>query len=192
MRNEGAKLAIINARVVANASGGGVAIGVNTNALPRAQVYHEGEGFGSWKELLAAIEGGRLDYRRKLGWIRGEADEAGGILSGGPEAPAPVVVEREAPERMRLRTRMAAPGAIFVSQTYYPGWRANDASGQSLRVVPAFGAFTAILVPAAGEAEIEFEYRPREFVWGLMLSAVGLAGAGGLWWVARRRETKTA
>lgn len=192
MRNEGAKLAIINARVVANVSGGGVAMGVNTNALPRAQVYHEGEGFGSWKELLAALEGGRLDYRRKLGWIRGEADEAGDILAGGPETPEVVVVEREAPERMRLRTRMAAPGAIFVSQTYYPGWRANDASGQSLRVLPAFGAFTAILVPAAGEAEIEFEYRPREFVWGLMLSAVGLAGAGGLWWAARRREPKTA
>lgn len=190
MKNDAAKLAIINARILANAVGGQLGIVMNTNALPRAMVYHEGEAFGSSSELLAALEGGRLDYRRKLGWIRGEADGAEVILAGGPEAPAPVALESIRPERMRLRAQMASPGAIFVSQTYYPGWRARDASGNALRVVPAFGAFTAILVPQAGETEITFEYRPREFLIGLALSAVGAAGAGGMWWATRRRERR--
>lgn len=188
MRNVAAKLDIMNVRLLANAQGGRLALTMNTNALPRARVYHAREEFASWPELLAALEEGRLDYRKRLGLIQGESGDVSGILAGGPEVPEPVSIERVTPERMRLRTRMAAPGAIFVSQTYYSGWRARDAGGRDLRVVPGFGALTAILVPSAGETDIAFEYRPRELGYGMALSLVGLGGGVVLWGVLRRRE----
>ncbi|HPA19390.1 MAG TPA: hypothetical protein PLU30_16710 [Verrucomicrobiae bacterium] len=188
MKNESAKLDIMNARLLANVQEGRLVLGMNTNALPRAKVYYAREEFGSWPEMLAALEAGRLDYRNRLGLVKGESGDISGILAGGAEVPAPVSIERVTPERMRLRTRMAAPGAIFVSQTYYSGWRARDASGRELRVVPGFGAFTAILVPSAGDADIAFEYHPRELVAGVGLSLIGAAGVGALWWVLRRRE----
>lgn len=190
IKNDAAKLDIMNARLLANAQGGRLVMGINTNTLPRARVYHACEEFSSWPDMLAALEGGKLDYRRRLGLIKGESGDVSPIFAGAPEAAGAVTVERQSPERMRLRAELAAPGAIFVSQTYYPGWRARDLSGNELRVVPAFGAFTAILVPRAGPTEIAFEYRPKELAVGMALSAVGVAGAAALWWTLRRRERR--
>ncbi len=190
IKNDAAKLDIMNARIVANASGGRLVMGVNTNALPRARAYHACQEFPSWKDMRAALEAGKIDYRHRLGLVAGEAGDTSAVFAGGSEAPAPVTVERASPERMRLRAEMAAPGAIFVSQTYYAGWRARDASGRPLRVVPAFGAFTAILVPEKGPCDIAFEYRPRELAVGAALSGLGVVGALALWWALRRRERR--
>lgn len=188
MKNDAAKLDIMNARLLANIQDRRLVLGMNATALPRARAYHACQEYGSWAELLAAIEGGSLDYRSRLGLIRGEAGDLSGLFGGGTEAPAPVSLERRTPEKMRLKTRMAAPGAIFISQTYYSGWRARDGAGRALRVVPGFGAFTAILVPSPGDIDITFEYRPRELYYGLALSFIGVGAGLGLWWAVRRRE----
>lgn len=188
MKNEAAKLDIMNARLLANVQQRRVVLGLNATALPRARAYHAYEEYGSWADMRAALEAGALDYRNRLGLIKGESGDITGLFRDAVQHPAPVSFERQTPERARLRTKMAAPGAIFVSQTYYAGWRARDASGENLRVVPGFGAFTAILVPGSGDVDITFEYRPAELIYGLALSVAGVFAGIMLLWAARRRE----
>jgi hypothetical protein len=89
-----------------------------------------------------------------------------------------------APERMRLRAELAAPGWLVLGEWHYPGWQARvDGDKQSiyradygLRAVPL----------GAGAHEVEFVYRPAALYAGAALSALTLLAAVVLWAVKVR------
>jgi hypothetical protein len=85
------------------------------------------------------------------------------------------------PNRVRLLTENDCPSLLVLSETYYPGWQAeikNNDTGQTtgLEAIRVNYSFTGVPVPA-GSNEVIFEFRPRSFRNGLMISVItALAG----------------
>jgi len=91
------------------------------------------------------------------------------------------------PERVRLITRTSSPSMLVLLDRWYPGWTAR-VDGQPARLHRANGVFRAVRIPA-GEADVEFAYRPASLAIGAWLSALGLAVALAAGWWSVRHET---
>jgi len=81
---------------------------------------------------------------------------------------------------MELSTSQAKAGELFVSETYYPGWRAT-LDGREVKIEPSHQIFRAIKVPA-GEHKVKFVYDPLSFKIGSLISLLTLAGLIGIGW----------
>jgi uncharacterized membrane protein YfhO len=73
----------------------------------------------------------------------------------------------------RLRTSNSGAGFLFLSEAYYPGWRAQI-DGRAARLVPADIAFQGVWVPS-GQHDVVFSYNPTIFAMGAALSIAASA-----------------
>ncbi len=80
--------------------------------------------------------------------------------------------------RLRLGVELTGPGLVVLTDTFYPGWSAQ-VDGQSARIHRVDGVFRGVFVPE-GRHEIAMRFRPPSQLWGLALSAAGLAIVIGL------------
>jgi hypothetical protein len=100
-----------------------------------------------------------------------------------------VDVEHPYPEFWRIRTHSNDRGWLFVSKTWYTGWR-GTLDGQPVKLVRADGPFTALPVPE-GEHIVELRYATPWLWLGAPISAlVWIAGLIGMltgWGPPRRR-----
>ena len=77
-----------------------------------------------------------------------------------------------------IHCRTTGPGFVWVSQAWYPGWRAW-VNGRTAPVYPAQLLFQAVPVPA-GESTMMLEYHPKHMKFSLLLAVIGLAIPAGL------------
>jgi len=63
-------------------------------------------------------------------------------------------------------------GILFVSDTFYPGWKAY-LDGKETKIYRADFAFRAVVIPQ-GTHKVEFKYLPESFYTGLRVSAISL------------------
>ena len=98
-----------------------------------------------------------------------------------PAAPREATIAGYEPGRVEVDADAPRGGWLFLSDTYFPGWRAT-VDGRERPIAPAWVAFRAVgLEP--GRHRVVFEYRPRSFRVGLLLSALGW----GVWmWIFYR------
>jgi hypothetical protein len=100
--------------------------------------------------------------------------------------PGEVSVESYEPDRVRLRTRSAAPAFLVLNDADFPGWRCLvDGSPAPIRRTNALVRGVEL---AAGEHRLEFEYRPRSFEIGAAISL--LTGLGLLGTAVRRARRR--
>ena len=79
-----------------------------------------------------------------------------------------------------------ADAFLYVSDTYYPGWRAY-VDGKETKIYRADLAFRAVEVPK-GKHTVVFTYVPMSFYIGLCLTIIGILLCIWLW----RRDRNTA
>ncbi len=77
-------------------------------------------------------------------------------------------------------------GLLFISDTYYPGWKAF-LDGKETKIHRANFAFRAIEIPQ-GTHQIKFIYRPESFLWGVKISLVSVLVLGGIMVILERRH----
>ena len=82
-----------------------------------------------------------------------------------------------------LQTDADKDAFLYVSDTYYPGWRAY-VDGKRTKIYRANLAFRAVQVPK-GKHTVVFKYVPMSFYLGLVLTCIGIALCVFLW---RRKE----
>ena len=78
------------------------------------------------------------------------------------------------PSEVTIETNAAVPKLLFLSDVYDSGWHATV----DRKDVPIYRAdydFRAVAVPA-GTHTVQFDYRPAELQWGIILCVVGLIG----------------
>jgi hypothetical protein len=78
------------------------------------------------------------------------------------------------PNRLQLKAGIRQPSFLVLSEVYYPGWEAM-VDGKPAPLLKADYILRAVpLMP--GEHTVELRFRSRTFLWGLVISALGLAG----------------
>jgi hypothetical protein len=88
--------------------------------------------------------------------------------------------------RFNLEYEADSDAFLYVSDTYYPGWRAY-VDGKETKIYRADLAFRAIEVPK-GKHTVAFKYVPMSFYVGLVLTIIGILLCIWLW----RRDGKAA
>jgi len=190
MTNEQARLDIQNVGVMANADRvtGRVNLMRNANALPRAKFYHRIRAYDDAKSLCAALDAGRLDYRNEIGVLREDCIKYGIPTTATPSnINAQVHFIPKTPDEYQISYQTTAPGIIFISESYYPGWQAD---GGRYPVIHAFGAFKGVVISEAGSGIITIKFSPWPFKVGLAISLTTLVGlivvCGWMGWRRRR------
>jgi hypothetical protein len=114
-----------------------------------------------------------------------EVDAAQAALGGRPDAgPEPLRTEATF-NTVTVSGTLLEPGWVVLADTYYPGWVAT-VDGEPAEIIPANHAFRAVAV-RAGTHTVRFEYRPRSFAVGAVVTLLSLVVwvAGAV--MARRR-----
>ncbi|MGI9107918.1 MAG: YfhO family protein [Pyrinomonadaceae bacterium] len=89
-------------------------------------------------------------------------------------------------ERMEVETTSNAPAFLVTSDVFYPGWRAT-VDGTPAPLFQTNYAFRGVAVPA-GTHTVRFEFKPRSFYKGALLSAASLLLLGACVFWLRRKE----
>lgn len=77
------------------------------------------------------------------------------------------------PNKAVLVAESDAPGLVFLSDNFYPGWTARI-DGQPTEILRANYTFRAVSV-SRGRHLISFEYKPRSLLYGSLISFMALA-----------------
>ncbi len=130
---------------------------------PRAYVVFAAEEVADWRSAEERMAAGAPFHDRAL------------LEPGAPRLmPDPVPhtwqaeITRFEPERVVVRTRADAPGALILGEAWYPGWSAS-VSGRPTDAFPANGWMRGATV-GAGQSEVVFAYRSRLLASGLGIS----------------------
>lgn len=83
------------------------------------------------------------------------------------------------PDKVILTSESDGQGFVYVSDTYYPGWRAY-VDGRPTKIYRANLAFRAVEVPA-GKHTVVFKYVPVSFYLGCILTLIGIILGAWLW-----------
>jgi hypothetical protein len=160
----------------------------NLGCLPRAFLVGEHKVVLSdddFKEILS-----RKDFRpQELVLLEEEPEQ---IPSG-----ADTVGHREREERVEvleyhnnsvsLEVSLARPKFLFMSESYYPGWKAY-VDGDERRIYRANYAFRAVFLEP-GDHRVDFIYRPMTFLLGAAISVATLMSVIGFLWTSRRGKS---
>jgi len=186
--NEQARLDIQNVGVTANLDSRTRQVGLirYTNSLPRAKFYHALRAYSDTKGIYSELDSGRLDYRREAGVLTEDCVRLGLSTATPPvNAQATVTFTPVSPEEYQIAYKTTAPGIIFISESFYPGWVAD---GGKRPIIKTFGAFKGVVVSEPGQGVITVRFSPWTFKVGLAISLTTLAGLIGAWlWVGRKR-----
>jgi hypothetical protein len=127
-------------------------------------------------EIKEHLFAGDFDPKKKL-FLEKETDWG---AKGGYAATA--LFEKYADQEVVVSIQASGDGFLFLSDTYYPGWKAY-VDGEETKIYRANYAFRAVPVPEGGHT-VEFKYEPESFYWGLRLTVgtgvVTLVGIGVL------------
>jgi hypothetical protein len=167
----------------------------NRDALPRAFLVPKAryvppvDGLGAKDEerSIALLQDPHFDPSSEV-LIEGEPDPTD---PAGDETDLPIrggvtFVSYE-PQRVHLDVRAPRACWLFLSDTWYPGWKA-EIDGRPTRIRAADVSGRALVVPA-GEHQVVFSYRPPYVLRGWLVAAAAALAAGswlgGSWWRGR-------
>jgi hypothetical protein len=148
----------------------GLNIYENLDVMPRAFLVHQAKVPGSDEAIVAQLIGEEFDLSSSIlledesALARLESMPRGSPSEGRDEVK---IVEYEA-NRMVIEVASNQAGFLFLSDAYYPGWRAH-VDDQEETVYRADYLFRAVLVPA-GQHVVEFTFDPVAFKIGLAVA----------------------
>lgn len=174
--SERVRLDIQNVGVIANLDSRTRQVGLMryTNSLPRAKFYHVLRAYPDSKAIYADLDSGRLNYKDTVGILSADCSKYNVPTSVPPvTATAEVRFSPKTPEEYQISYRTTAPGVIFISESFYPGW---EADGGKYPIIRAFGAFKGIVIAEAGSGVITVKFSPWTFKVGLAISLTTLVG----------------
>ncbi len=76
------------------------------------------------------------------------------------------------PNRIDLRLTNDFPGYLFLSEVYYPGWKAFI-NGKETKIYRSNYAFRSIFIPSAGNYKVQFRFEPASLRIGTSITLCG-------------------
>lgn len=150
----------------------------NLKSAPRAFLTSDYEVFRSKEEFEKLFFHPEFDVRKMILLEDKSIEKLGG---GRGE----VKLISYTPNRMVFDTKSENPQLLFLSDTYYPGWRSFVDNNES-KILRANYAFRAVVVPG-GKHRVVFEYKPEPFYLGAKVSIISLVILAPIAYFASRR-----
>lgn len=94
-------------------------------------------------------------------------------LSLAAASPGQVVVHRDRPGDVSVKTTCPTSQLLLVNESFHPGWKVT-VDGEKASVLRANGDFLGVVAPA-GPHEIHLQFRPSSLEYGRMASGCGLS-----------------
>ncbi|MBU3978137.1 YfhO family protein, partial [Patescibacteria group bacterium] len=152
----------------------------NLDSAPRAFLTSDIKIITNKKDITPAFYDKSFDEKKTV-----ILEENPGLLASNLKIKKVKLLNYE-PNKINLTTSSDGTALLFLSDTYYPGWKAAI-DGEDTKIYVANYAFRAVKVPQ-GEHRVEFYYSPESFKTGLILSAAALAGLMGFILSTRRKR----
>ena len=132
--------------------------------LPRAFLVYRAISAESEDEALRLVKG--VDPRNEVILSRPLALP----LPAQPPVDSTVTITERSADRITLRTSSSENGVLFLSEVFYPGWKAK-VDGQPAEILPADYMFRAIPLEK-GSHDVEFVYDPDSLRLGANVSTI--------------------
>ncbi len=156
-------------------------------------------------ENVEALPRAFIVYKYRV--IPNEAEIIDSLLSPDFNLAQEVVLEKEIPHELTageveevnyeragnhslIRVDHSGNGLLFVSDSFYPGWKAF-VDGKETPIYRADFTFRAVFVPE-GKHTVRFIYDPQSFKIGAVISLVSLAILGGLFVYETKKRRRTS
>jgi hypothetical protein len=147
--------------------------------FPRAFAVHEAERLPAPDRTAGMMFDLRDDLRWKT-FVPGRPPDL--ERCAGPDS---VEILSYEPGRVRIAADMACRGMVILTDTWFPGWRA-EVDGEPAVIHEAYGVVRGVVVER-GAHTIEMRYRPLSVLAGGLLSAAATLLAAGVWLAGRNR-----
>jgi hypothetical protein len=171
---------------------GDIRVYENLLCLPRAFVVYRARVIEQGKDALLLLQDAEFDLgseiilEEQLPSALAEASRSANAILPAGSFEASAEITRYEANRVVIRASTPVDGLLFLSDTYYPGWKAY-VDGLATPIYQANYAFRALHVPP-GEHEVEFVYEPESFRLARFISLLALFGVS-LLWIAGRSHT---
>lgn len=99
-----------------------------------------------------------------------------------------VTIVQHSPARYLIQYKTDRPGIVFVSETAYPGWKVQD---HRFRVITVFGSFIGVVIPFAGDGEIDLQFSSTAVRRGAFISSAGVLAVLLFAFAARLRRPQS-
>jgi len=133
------------------------------DVFPRAFLAGKYEVIPDGEKLISRLYGDSFDPRQTI-LLNQEPGSEFSIL---PDELAQVNILQYRPTKIVFETFSAFDQLLFLSDTWYPGWKAKLENGRELKILTADYALRAVPVPA-GDHTITMWYFPESFRTGLI------------------------
>jgi hypothetical protein len=138
----------------------------NAGVMPRAFLMGRARRCADGAESLSLMADG-FDFRKEV-LIEGDGQvKATGEASGGKAE-----ITRYEPNRVVVKTESSGSAWLVLTDTWFRGWTAR-VNGKPEEIRRAYHAFRAVRVPA-GKNVVEFRYKPGSFLFGFLMSLMGV------------------
>lgn len=155
----------------------------NRGAFPRAMVVHAYEVVSQDDALIRRLFSDAVDLTNTV--ILEKSPAGMRMPQGGIPATSSADILSYTSNRVEIRTQSTADGFLLLTDTFYPGWKA-EVDGIPSEIYRADYAFRAVAVPK-GNHRVVFVYAPFSFTLGVSVSVLSLLGL--LLWYVRKRAT---
>lgn len=124
----------------------------NNTAFSRAQLFYSYEIIKNKTDIINRFFSKDFNYKTTL------------ILEKNPHIPSSLDAKGEvriivnSPNKIVIKAKSNAPGLLFLSDTYFPSWKAT-VNGKGTQIYRADYAFRAVAIPK-GDSEVVFYYDP--------------------------------
>lgn len=140
----------------------------NSTALPRAALFNQFELIQNDKQILKRFYSNNFDFRNSI--ILEEAPDI--VLTNKAKGKAEII--SYTPNKVVIKVNTDSPALLFLSDNYYPGWKAYI-DGKKTKILRADYTFRAVIVPK-GTHTVVFGYSPLSFKLGMLGAIIGLMG----------------
>lgn len=127
----------------------------NKKAISRPALYYAYEVIPDKKKLLSRFYTKDFDYRKTL------LLEVNPGITSSDSGSGSVKILSQTPTGIHYRVKTDRQGLLFLSDNYYPGWKAY-VNGKETKIFRADYTFRAVVVPK-GESIVEFSYKKGLF-----------------------------
>lgn len=148
----------------------------NLNVLPRAFLIEEYKVINSEKEYKDTLGSKEFDPRELVlldeepYFLSTLSGERAGVRGGENEN---VIITNYQPNKIELSVSLNKPKILFMSETYYPGWKVYI-DGNEGTIYKANYAFRGVPLLKPGEHKVVFLYRPLSVIVGGIITLIGI------------------